>query len=99
MTFGEGGSQLLGSVVFDPVLTNKKKPKRSKNIKNWVVVEGSKHQPLKDWMLPASFEVFFVSLQTKSCYYEKDTNKKTWLFKGAKAQSRHETSEDNELNR
>ena len=39
---GEGGSQLLvGSVVFDPVLTNKKKLKRSKSIKNWVVVEGS----------------------------------------------------------
>ena len=52
MTFGKGGSQLLvDSVVFDPVLTNKKKPKRSKNIKNWVDVEGSKHQPFKDWML------------------------------------------------
>lgn len=56
--FGEGGSRLLvGSVVF----------KRSKNIKNWVVVEGSN---INHWRLDAAslFWSVFVSLQTKSCH-------------------------------
>lgn len=45
---------------------------------------------IEDWMLPASFEVFLCPCRQRAA---------TWLFKGAKAQLRHETSEDNELNR
>ena len=74
---GEGGSQLLGFVVFDPVLTNKKKPKRSKNIKNWVVVEGSKHQPLKDWMLcQPLLKCFCVLADKELLLYEKTPTKR-----------------------
>ena len=83
----------------------KRNPRDQKTSKIGLHVEGSKHQPLKDWMLPAPFEGVFVSLQTKSCYYEKDTSKKTWLFKGAKAHKKHSPGietfgpENDELNR
>lgn len=87
----------LFSTLCSPTKRNSRDQKASKI--GWLSKVPTSTIERLDAACQPLLKVFFVSLQTKSCYYEKDTNKKTWLFKGAKAQLRHETSEDNELNR